>query len=130
LLLSPVLTVPWLILRPPGMLFGMVFSGWPAVVFYTGHAAVQIVLGVGLLQLREGTRLGAIAYFALAVANMAVSMTGSGYARVMEQMRTSSPALFPPGDPLSLPAWPMVVLTALLFSVPIFFLVRRRPSFH
>jgi hypothetical protein len=49
----------------PGLMFGLMLTGWSARALYIGFAAIEIWIGVGLLRLNPLSRVLAIAMFGL-----------------------------------------------------------------
>ena len=98
------------VLRSPAMLFGIILTGWVALVVYAALAAVQMYLGTGLLHLHEKARIAAIVYFCFGCVNLVVSLVGPGYAKIMSQMQAAMPRYLPAGVPPGLPGrcgyWP------------------------
>jgi len=120
------------IFRIPAMLFGAVLTGWVTLAVYGTWAAAQIYLGTGLLSLQQGARVGSIGFFCFVAANGMVSMVRPGYAEMIRQMQIAMPRIFLASTPTAMPGpmWLFALLTMGFCAVPIFFLVRRRPSFH
>lgn len=118
--------------RSPAMLFGIILTGWLALVVYAALAAVQIYLGRGLLHLHEKARVAAIGYSCFGCANIIASMLGPGYAKIMSQMQAAMSRYSPAGGPVGLPGmmWFIVLATVAFSAVEIYFLVRRRAAFH
>ena len=120
------------ILRSPAMLFGIILTGWVALVVYAALAAVQMYLGTGLLHLHEKARIAAIVYFCFGCVNLVVSLVGPGYAKIMSQVQAAMPRYLPAGVPPGLPGptWLLALPTVAFYAVLIYFLVRRRAVFH
>ncbi len=120
------------ILRSPAMLFGIILTGWLALVVYAALAAVQMYLGTGLLHLHEKARIAAIVYFCFGCVNLVVSLVGPGYAKIMSQMQAAMPRYLPAGVPAGTcrADWLLVLPTVACYAVLIYFLVRRRAVFH
>lgn len=118
-------------IRLPAVLFGAVFTGWAAVSVYAVFAATQLMLGTGLLNLKEPARIAGIAYFCFAALNSALILTPPGLAAKMRIMQSEMPRLFPAGMPMTMPqsAWMLVLMGIAVAAVPIWFLVQRRGAF-
>jgi hypothetical protein len=132
LLLCSVATAIGAILRVPGMLFGVMLTGWAALAVYTAFTAVQIYLGTGLLQLQESARVASIVWFALIAANSLVTVVLPGFADRIQIMQQSLPA-FLRGGRQQVPiegTGGLMLLGTLIVAVPIWFLVRRRAAFR
>ena len=123
--------VPVMLIHPPAVLFGMVFSNWISLALFTAFLLVQTFIGVGLLRLRESARIAAIAYFCFLGVNAFTSMRPATQAEMMQRMQHSMPRLFPAGTEVSpFPSlWPIGLATLVLTVLPIFFLVRQRAVF-
>ena len=118
--------------RMPAMMFGLVLTGWAAILLYVVMAAVQIAAGSGLLKLHETARVLTIIWIAIGIANLGVMAwvpgvraTVEAYERTINRM----PAGQPPFDMIQL-LRVMTPLWLLVAAVPIWFLVRRRAAFH
>ena len=131
LLISGALTASSAIFRLPAIMFGIVLTGWATLPLYAAYAAVQIYLGTGLLRLREGARVGTIAYLCFNAVNTSVSLVGPGYTEMMRQLQIAKPKFFPNGAATAVvgPIWLFALIAAALCAVAIFFLVRRAPAF-
>lgn len=130
LLIGAVFTALAAVLRMPAMLFGMAATGWSALAVYTGFTAVQIYLGAGLLQLQEEARVWSIAYFCVAGANVAVTVALPDFAGRMQDMFSALPGFLRLGPPPPLEGTGrLMLISAAVVAVPIWFLVRRRAAF-
>lgn len=119
------------LLGMPSIFFGLILTGWAAVLVYFGFAATQMCLGVGLLRLREWARAGSIAYFCVMAVNGLVSSSPSRQQELMRQMRLAWPWLNQPGQEAIQTGlhWPMYLVMLVIAGVPIYFLHRRRAAF-
>lgn len=132
LLLSSVGTAAAAILRVPGILFGLIITGWAALAIYTVLTAVQIYLGAGLLQLQEPARVASIVWFGLLALNPVVTVAMPGFAGRMQIVQQALPAFLRGGQP-SMPlegTGGLMLAGTLIVTVPIWFLVRRRAAFQ
>jgi hypothetical protein len=131
LLIAALFTAVCATMRFPGMLFGLLITGWTSLGVYTVFTAIEIWLGTGLLQLQNPARLGAIAFFALTAANAAIMAVLPGFSLRMQAMQDAMPRFLRSTQPA--PAfespWPFVVLGVVYAAVPIWFLLRRRAAF-
>jgi hypothetical protein len=120
------------IVRVPGMLFGMIFTGWTAAAVYTAYTAIQIYLGTGLLQKQEAARLGSIGYFSFMILNSVLSCVLPGFDLRMHTLLESMPGFMRTAQSAtdltgtSAAVWG----GTLIMAVPIWFLVRRRSAFR
>lgn len=132
LLLTTVFTAAAAMLRVPGMLFGVLVTGWAALGVYTAFAAVSLYLGTGLLQLQEPARIGAIVYFAIVAANGVVTFLLPDLPGRMRMMQEAFPQFLRWSQPQPLPVqgWALALLGTAFAAVPIWFLVRRRAAFR
>lgn len=119
------------VMRVPAFVLGAVITGWRALAVYAVYAGAQILLGRGLLQMREWARVGSIGYFFLAVLNSGLSMAPPGLAARMQIVQREMPKLFPAGAsaPMPQPARLFVAMGMVFCAVPVWFLVRRRGAF-
>jgi hypothetical protein len=115
----------------PGMMFGLIFTGWSARALYLGFAAIEIGLGVGLLRLNPLSRVLAIAMFAFGILNSALFAVLPGHAERLRAVLDSMPFTMPPPsgyDPFaSITA--SIVMGSLVSAIPIWFLIARRQAF-
>jgi hypothetical protein len=115
----------------PAILFGIVLTGWASLALYAACAAAQIYLGTGLLRLREGARVGSIAYLCFSAVNNTVSLVRPGYAEMMRELQIAKPILLPAGTATTVvgPTGLFALSAAAIGAVFIFFLVRQAPAF-
>jgi len=115
----------------PGMVFGLMFTGWAARAFYLAFAAIEIWLGIGLLRLNPLSRVLAIAMFVFAILNSALVAVLPGHSERLRAAMDSLPFTTqpPPGfDPFaSITA--SIVIGSLVSLIPIWFLIARRQAF-
>jgi hypothetical protein len=130
LISSLFLAVP-AVIRLPAFVFGAVVTGWAGLAVYTIFAATQVVLGAGLLRLREPARVGAIVYFCLMALNSMVTWALPGYEAKMQRMLREMPRLFPAGTPAQMPQpmWVLMLMGIAFMAIPVWFLVRQRAAF-
>ena len=119
------------VLRSPAVLFGIILTGWAALVVYAVFAVVQMYIGTGLLHLHKNVRIAAIVYFCFGCVNIMISLVGPGYAKIMSQMQAAMPRYLPASaSGLPGPMWFLALSTVACYSILIYFLVRRRAAFH
>jgi hypothetical protein len=130
LMSSLFLAVP-AVMRLPTFVFGSVVTGWAGAAVYTVFAAAQVILGVGLLRLRERARVGAIVYFCVMALNSVVTWALPGYEAKVQLMFREMPKLFPAGAPAQMPQpmWVFMLMGIAFLAIPVWFLVRRRAAF-
>jgi hypothetical protein len=130
LISSLFLAVP-AVIRFPAFVFGAVVTGWAGLAVYTVFAVAQVILGAGLLRLREPARVGAIAYFCLMALNSVVTWALPGYEAKMQLMLREMPRLFPAGTPPQMPQpmWVFMLMGIVFVAIPVWFLVRQRAAF-
>jgi hypothetical protein len=117
--------------RFPGMVFGLIFMGWAARVFYLIFAAIEIWIGLGLLRLNPLSRRVAIGMFGYTILNSALFVLLPGYADRVHMMLDLFPSSIPatPGyDPAS-SMGASIILGTVVSVVPILFLIARRQAF-
>jgi hypothetical protein len=115
----------------PGMVFGLIFTGWAARVFYLVFAAMEIWIGTGLLRLNPLSRRVAIGMFGYTILNSALFVLLPGYAERVHMMLELFPSSAPatPGfDPAS-SMGASIILGTVVSVVPILFLIARRQAF-
>jgi hypothetical protein len=119
------------VVRLPTFVFGSVVTGWAGAAVYTVFAAAQVILGVGLLRLRERARVGAIVYFCVMALNSVVTWALPGYEAKVQLMFREMPKLFPAGAPAQMPQpmWVFMLMGIAFLAIPVWFLVRRRAAF-
>jgi hypothetical protein len=130
LISSLFLAVP-VVIRLPAFVFGAVVTGWAGLAVYGVFAAAQVVLGAGLLRLREPARVGAIVYFCFGAFNGVVTWALPGYEAKMQLMLREMPKLSPAAAPAQMPQpmWVFTLLGIAFVLIPVWFLVRRRDAF-
>jgi hypothetical protein len=81
--LAPILT------HTPAFLFGAIFNGWIAGVFYAVFAALSMYIGKGLLDLRERARVLAIGWFGFSFVHLSfITLVPPVRQRMLELQRT------------------------------------------
>jgi hypothetical protein len=130
LISSLFLAVP-AVIRLPAFVLGVVVTGWAGLAVYTVLAAAQVILGAGLLRLRELARVGAIVYFCWMALNSVVTWALPGYEAKMQRMLREMPRLFPAGAPAQMPQpmWVFMLMGIAFMAIPVWFLVRQRAAF-
>ncbi len=116
----------------PAMVFGVMFQGWAARVFYLGFAACELWLGMGLLRLKSLSRVLAIAFFGFGIINgLLFAVLPGRTERLQDSLRSLPAAMRGAGDYGTVPyTSPMgMIAGCLLLAVPIWFLVARRQAF-
>ena len=115
----------------PGMMFGLIFTGWSARVLYLGFAAIEIWLGLGLLRLNPLSRVLAIVMFGAAILNSVLFAVLPGHSDRLRAVLDSMPLATqqPVGyDPIPTMA-ASILMGSLVSVIPIWFLVARRQAF-
>ena len=129
LLIGSLFLAAMAVFRMPAFVFGAVVTGWGGFAVYTIFAGTQIFLGMGLLHLREYSRLGAIGYFCLTA--LSSVLTVPGFAGKMQVLQREMPKFFPADVPMQYPqpAWVFALMGMAFAAIPVWFLVRRRAAF-
>jgi hypothetical protein len=125
-----VLIIPISLFIPfPGMLFGVLLKGLAGRLVYPAFGVIEVVLGIGLLRLNPLSRVFAIAFFALAILNAA--MSAALPAQSIREMLAAMPVAAQLPDAGRMIAFMRVsILPAVLVNaIPIWFLVTRRRFF-
>jgi len=115
----------------PGMVFGLMLTGWPARASYVALAAIEIALGVGLLRLNPLSRVLAIGLFGYGILNSVLFAVLPGHSERLRAAIESLPFTMrqPPGyDPFS-SITASVLIGSLVSIVPIWFLIASRHAF-
>jgi hypothetical protein len=115
----------------PGMMFGLIFTGWSARVLYLGFAAIEIWLGVGLLRLNPLSRVLAIVMFGATVLNSVLFAVLPGHSERLRAVLDSMPFRMPQPagyDPVS-SMTASILMGSLVSVIPIWFLIVRRHAF-
>ena len=115
----------------PGMVLGVVFTGWAARAFYFLFAAIEVWLGIGLLRLNPLSRVAAIGMFGYAILNSVLFVVLPGYPERLRAALESMPYALrqPPGyDPFS-SIGGGVIVGSLVSAIPIWFLISNRNAF-
>ncbi len=117
------------VMQAPAYLFGGPYSGLVSVAFYTGHAAILLYLGCGLLQLDEASRRLGVIYLSVVGANGVMTFLDPlkrGDVEIWEEGLQSMAHLRMPPNPQLFIGAAGALLGALL---PVYFLIRRRRAF-
>jgi hypothetical protein len=115
----------------PGMMFGLMFTGWAGRAFYLGFAAIEIWLGVGLLRLNPLSRVLAIVMFGAGILNSVLFAILPGHSERLRialdslPFSTPQPAGFDPFASIV----PGIIMGSLVSVIPIWFLIARRHAF-
>jgi hypothetical protein len=115
----------------PGMVLGLMFTGWAARAFYLAFAAIEVSLGVGLLRLNPLSRVLAIAMFAFGILNSVLFAVLPGHSERLRTAIDSIPFATPPPagfDPFA-SIMAGTVIASLVGIVPIWFLIASRHAF-
>jgi hypothetical protein len=117
--------------RTPAFLFGAIFNGWIAGVFYAFFAALSLYIGKGLLDLRERARVLAIGWFGFSFVHLSfITLVPSVRQRMLELQRTfeqnqQTPIPFDQGMLMNV----IFAFSAILSAGAIWFLIRSRAAF-
>ncbi|MDR3717521.1 MAG: hypothetical protein P4K98_01885 [Bryobacteraceae bacterium] len=119
------------VMRAPAVVFGVVMTGWSALAAYLAFAVAQLLLGTGLLRLKEPARLAAIAYFCLTALSAVLALAPPGFAARMQIMQREMPRLYPAATSAQMfqSGWVFVLPGIVLAAVPVWFLVRQHGAF-
>ena len=130
-ILGGVSCVIMVLVRQPAFLFGAIFSGWSAGVFYAFFGALSLYIGKGLLDLRERARIAAIAWSGFSLVHLSIiTLVPSVRQRMLELQRTLEqnqphPIPFDQGMMMNV----MLAFTAILVVIAIWLLIRNRAAF-
>jgi hypothetical protein len=129
-IIGGILGVVPLIVRAPAILFGVIFTGWPAGIYYAICVALSLYIGKGLLALEERARLAAIGWYAFSLIHMAFLMLVPSFRQRMLAMEQTMGANPPPA---SFDESRMTILilgsVAIVALTAIGFLLRNRAAF-
>jgi hypothetical protein len=117
------------VIQAPVYLFGGPYSGLVSVAYYTGHTAILLYLGCGLLQLDDVSRRLGVIYLSLVGANSVMTFLEPlrrGDVAVWEEGVQSMAHLRMPPNPQLFIGAAVALLGALL---PVYYLIRRRTAF-
>lgn len=115
----------------PGNFLGLVVAGIPGHLLNGACGVVALAIAIGLLKLKSWARNAAIAFCIFYGVSTLLFITLPGYAERLN----ASLALLPPGlrathnTHQSPQMVGVLVLTTLIYAIPIWFLVRRRRAF-
>ncbi len=115
----------------PGMMFGLILTGWAARALYLGFASIEIWLGVGLLRLNPLSRVLAIAMFGLGILNSVLFAVLPGHSERLRAILASMPFTMqqPAGYDTFASVTASIVMGSLVSAVPIWVLIARRQAF-
>ena len=115
----------------PAFLFGLVFHGWIASIFYAFLAALSFYIGKGLLDLREEARVLAIGWFVFTLVHAsAITLVPTLRHRMFDLQKTldQNPPT-PMVVDLDLVTNVVLVASTILGLAAIWFLIRNRAAF-
>jgi uncharacterized membrane protein (DUF2068 family) len=119
-------------IRVPTIFMGFMVTGRAATFLAVAYGVLNIVMGVGLLKLKEWSRILAICYFVFAICNALASVLLPGsrarYEQVMESMRTSMG--LPSGNGMVFPVWMGLVFSLPVICVVLWFLIKEKKAFR
>jgi hypothetical protein len=119
-------------IRVPAILMSFVFTGLAATLIFMAYGVLHIVMGVGLLKLKEWSRILAICYFVFMICNALASVLLPGsqarYEQMMSAMRVSMG--LPSQTGMVPPVWLGLVFTLPLVCVVLWFLIREKKAFQ
>jgi len=119
-------------IRVPTIFMGFVLTGWAATLLAVAYGVLNIVVGVGLLKLKEWSRILAICYFVFAICNVLASFLPAGsrarFGQVMDSMRTSMG--LPSGTMTTFPIWLAFVFSLPVICVVLWFLIKEKRAFQ
>jgi hypothetical protein len=131
LLAGSLMCVAPAVMRVPAVVFGVVMTGWGALAAYLVFVVAQLLLGTGLLRLKEPARLAAIAYFCLTALSAVLALAPPGFAARMQIMQREMPRLYPTATSAQTfqSGWVFVLPGIALAAVPVWILVRQHGAF-
>ena len=140
LMLVGCLFVPLNILfHTPAILFTTILTGWSAAVLLLVFAALNLYIGIALLQMKNAGRLVGIGYFVFAVLNSIVFYLAPGRTARFSRLMEAEQSMFPwmkstqansPFGPEQMPFFiAIAIAVAVLFLVLVYFLVAAKPAF-
>ena len=131
LILGGAMCLGGVLLPFPAVVFGLIFRGWAARVFYLAFGAVECWVGAGLLRLRPLSRILALAVFGFGLVNSLVMALLPGSQERVRSMMGALPAGWPGADQPDVLTivQPAMLLGVLVMLVPIWLLWRRRGAF-
>jgi hypothetical protein len=83
------------VLHPPIPLFTRLLTGWPAAMYLTIAALLQLYVGIGLLRLKSAARLAGVGYFGFAFVNSAVFYFAPGSHARLLALAEQQQSMFP-----------------------------------
>ena len=113
----------------PGVLFGVVITGWAANLYLLLFGAAAVAGGIGLLRLEPVGRFVSIGYFVFGILNGLVTWLLPGSAERTAKMFAAMPAYLRTQPPPTFNPLAMAVFTLPLMLVPLYFLVKHKLAF-
>jgi hypothetical protein len=98
-----------LVLRAPAVLFTTLLGGWPATLFYVLIAALNLAVGIALLQLKSWARVAALVLYCFGLVNAAVFYLAPGGDARFEAIMAKQGSLSP---------WPSTVTNPFMHPIP------------
>lgn len=134
MILCGLFALPLAFVHVPLSLFGMMLGGWIAMTGILVLAFAYLLIGYGLLKLKPDARIAGIALFALFGLNgLVISFIPDTHAKMLNNMKDtpilSRQAYRPTPPPTPLSRALRIPLIAVVFGVPLWFLVSRKPAF-
>jgi hypothetical protein len=131
MLITGLLVLPCSLFHFPTVMFGAILTGWLATGVFAVLGAAQVLLGQGLLRMREWARVGTIVMIGILAASSIVTMVHPGWNEAMRLMMTAMPS-FNEGvaqQRMLGPMWIFALFGLAFLAVPLYFLVRRSAAF-
>ena len=123
----------------PTVLFTTILTGWPAMVLLLVFTAVNLYIGIALLQMKHAGRLVAMGYFLFGLLNFAVFYLAPGRNARMARLMEVEQSMFPwmrstqLNSPFGPEMMPIFIGTGIgivaLFLVLMYFLAAAKPAF-
>jgi hypothetical protein len=131
LLAGSLMCVAPAVMRVPAFVLGAVMTGWAALEVDMAFAVAQLLLGMGLLRLKEPARVAAIGYFCLTALSGLLALAPPGFAARMQIVQREMPRFYPAAGAAQMfqSGWVFVLPGIALAAIPVWFLVRQHGAF-
>jgi hypothetical protein len=128
-----------IIFHAPAILLTTILTGWPAAIFVLAYAALNLYIGIALLQMKPAGRMVGIGYFLFGLLNVAVFNFAPGRSARIAKFLDIQQSMFPwmrsaqANSPFQIDMMPFLMAGAvggiILCSVLVYLLAAAKPAF-
>lgn len=139
LLISSLFVPLNIVFHAPAILLTTILTGWPAVIFVLVFAALNVYIGIALLQMKPAGRLAGIGYFLFGLLNVAVFYFAPGRSARITKFLDIQQSMFPwmrsaqANSPFQIDMMPFLMVGAVggvvVCLVLVYLLAAAKPAF-